>query len=526
MSADFTETDSYDSVYTAKIQDTVGNGVYKEVTNQRGTLYIDADYSEKPFTVTAIHSASKVESFQYQPNHKNTELITARILFNTLLNGDVIDIATTYDTLENYSNGQQIIYDCSKESCSKKFIDSYLFRENEWYPHQPINQLEGEINKNVTDVGLKTDPGNYILEPINEYYQLQETPVELDSPWDIAVLPNGKLLITEQEGSIQKINLESWSQEKIDFSGNYSIHDTHGLLGIEQITLEDENLVYLFHNIEDDDFNASHRVFRYILEDGELKDEEIIVDSIPGSKYHSGGRISIGPDNKLYISTGDAHRMHLVDDKSSLAGKILRVNLDGSIPETNPYDNKVYAKGLRNPQGFDWHPENNDLTINEHGFVHNDAVHLSGRGVDHGWWHERCNIEFYNDSQVNIDSFRDSYMENWGIKLEEVNQDRNSSKPIYCTYDWTLAPSGATYVDAPKTSLHGTYLVAGLRGNHIHHLEIRNGEVKDSYIGGFRTDKNITERYRHIEQIKDKLYVLGDRGNLYYAEIPSYSDSR
>ena len=70
-----------------------------------------------------------------------------------------------------------------------------------------------------------------------------------------------------------------------------------------------------------------------------IVEEAVIIDEIPANYNHAGGRIHFGPDGKLYISSGDACNKDLAQDKNSLAGKFLRINADGSIPDDNPFKN-------------------------------------------------------------------------------------------------------------------------------------------------------------------------------------------
>ncbi len=94
----------------------------------------------------------------------------------------------------------------------------------------------------------------------------------------------------------------------------------------------------------------------------------IIVDNLPSATVHSGGELSFGPDGMLYATIGDARRLDLVQDANLPIGKVLRYCRDGSIPQDNPIPKSpVYALGLRNPQGFDWHPEAGALFGAEHG---------------------------------------------------------------------------------------------------------------------------------------------------------------
>lgn len=73
------------------------------------------------------------------------------------------------------------------------------------------------------------------------------------------------------------------------------------------------------------------------MQNRSLLDEKLLIDSIPGASIHDGGRIKFGPDGFLYITTGDAAVSNSAQDKKSLAGKILRLNDEGTIPENNPF---------------------------------------------------------------------------------------------------------------------------------------------------------------------------------------------
>lgn len=79
------------------------------------------------------------------------------------------------------------------------------------------------------------------------------------------------------------------------------------------------------------------KVVRLTDEGVSLTNPKVIIDLIPAAKYHAGSRIASGPDKKLYITTGDATNKALAQNLDSLAGKILRINFDGSIPSDNPW---------------------------------------------------------------------------------------------------------------------------------------------------------------------------------------------
>ena len=141
-----------------------------------------------------------------------------------------------------------------------------------------------------------------------------------------------------------------------------------GLLGLALDPNFDENhYLYLYYTYSE--FLISYnKVVRYTEKDNELFDEKVLLDKIPGASFHDGGRLKFGEDGKLYITTGDAGSADAAQDINSLAGKILRINSDGSIPDDNPFeDSLVYSLGHRNPQGLDWDPVSGKLVVSEHG---------------------------------------------------------------------------------------------------------------------------------------------------------------
>lgn len=207
----------------------------------------------------------------------------------------------------------------------------------------------------------------------------------LETPWEIAFLPDGKLLVTERPGTLVVIGGAEYV--RIPITDVYERSES-GLLGLAlHPDFEQNQWLYLYLTYETPD-GLLNRVERHRFDDGKLSESTVIFDQIPGSNNHDGGRIEFGPDGLLYITTGDSQNSALAQDIDSLAGKILRLHDDGSIPADNPFGNAVYSYGHRNPQGLVW-DEQGRLWSTEHGpsglGSGYDELNLIEIGGNYGW---------------------------------------------------------------------------------------------------------------------------------------------
>ena len=277
----------------------------------------------------------------------------------------------------------------------------------------------------------------------------------LDIPWSIVWAPDGAIFFTERPGHLKTIQdgVVSESILSVNVGGVEG-----GLLGITLDPNYSENhYIYLYYTYNDF-LSTKNKVVRYVESNLSLTEDKIIIDEIPGGPYHDGGRIKFGPDGKLYITTGDAGNADLSQDINSIAGKILRINSDGTIPKDNPFsDSPIYSLGHRNPQGLDWDKVGN-LVATEHGpsgfhGVAQDEINLIEPGLNYGW----------------PDIIGSKTMD--GLVT-----------PILNTGDDTWAPSGADFYNGDKIpEWSGKYFVATLRGNHLHMIDfdLQNNKVLD-----------------------------------------------
>jgi len=160
-----------------------------------------------------------------------------------------------------------------------------------------------------------------------------------------------------------------------------------GMLGMTlHPDFENTPLVYVVYNfLPSGGFTPAERLVSYEWNGTELVNEVILLDNIPGGGIHNGSRLLMMEDMTILMSTGDRGSGDLSQDLNSLNGKILRLNLDGSIPTDNPYENSyVYSYGHRNPQGL-CHGPNGLVYSSEHGAQQSDELNIIAPMRNYGW---------------------------------------------------------------------------------------------------------------------------------------------
>jgi glucose/arabinose dehydrogenase len=219
----------------------------------------------------------------------------------------------------------------------------------------------------------------------------------LEVPWSIVWAPDGRMLFTERIGRVRV-----YENGKLRPQPLFTVPDVEqtGESGLMSIALHPQfasnHLLYLSYAFKADD-GQRVRVVRYRETPTGFTEPVLIVDNLPAAQYHAGCRLRFGPDNKLYITTGDATKRELAQRLDSLAGKVLRVNDDGTVPADNPFVGKsnvrpeIWSYGHRNSQGIDWQPGSNLLFETEHGPSGfdgpggGDEVNIIEKGKNYGW---------------------------------------------------------------------------------------------------------------------------------------------
>lgn len=326
-------------------------------------------------------------------------------------------------------------------------------------------------------------------------YGIEVVAENLYVPWAIDISNEGNIYFTERSGAVRVINNGELNPEPlITFGTPFTSQGEGGLMGIAlDPNFSQNHYIYVMHSYGEGN-SLYNRVVRLIENNNRASIDRILIDKIPGGRIHNGGRIKIGPDKKLYITTGDAGSPMLAQDPVSIAGKILRIELDGRIPQDNPITKSpVYSLGHRNPQGLAWNSKN-VLYASEHGQSAHDEINIVKPGANYGW------------PLVEGD-------ENAGEVIIE--------KPLIHSGEDTWAPSGITFVN--QGPWQGKLLVAALRGQRLLVITLNgNGTVVRNVEAWLRNEYG---RLREVIQGKDGSIYLATsnqdgRGN------PDLSDDK
>ena len=317
------------------------------------------------------------------------------------------------------------------------------------------------------------------------YKEPQVIADELQIPWSIDQ-SEGIFYLSERPGHIVRIENGRTDRQKVVLEKTLATAAEAGLLGFvlsPDFSKTKEAFAYYTYTDGSGQFN---RIVVLKKENDAWQEAKLLLDRIPSGQFHHGGRLEIGPDGKLYATAGDAsYEPEIAQDVHSLGGKILRMNLDGSIPVDNPLeDSYVYSYGHRNPQGLAWAPDGT-LYESEHGPSANDEINLIQSGRNYGWPL---------------------------IKGKEGREGMET--PLFTSGDnSTWAPSGMAYSD-------GKLYVAALRGSAVLEFDLESkklrevitglGRIRDVYIkdGFLYFASNNTDGRGNPLDKDDKLYQI------------------
>jgi glucose/arabinose dehydrogenase len=312
----------------------------------------------------------------------------------------------------------------------------------------------------------------------------------LNYPWEILWGPDNKLWITERGGKISRVDPATGTVTSLFTISEVVSQGEGGLLGMvlhPDFTTTPEVFV-AYNYLKSGDYTK--KIVKFTYNGTTLTNPQVLLDNIPASSIHNGTRLAISPDKKLYITSGDASVSTRAQDKTSSAGKVQRINLDGSIPADNPIPGSpLWSYGHRNAQGLVF--VNDRLYSSEHGSGTDDEINIIQKGRNFGW--------------PNVEGFCNTSTESTFCTTNSVVE------PIFA-WSPTIAPSGIDYYNNDAIpQWKNSLLLAVLKDSELLQIKLNTAGDKVEVVNTFY--KNDYGRMRDVAISPDgKVYIITSNG--------------
>ncbi len=339
---------------------------------------------------------------------------------------------------------------------------------------------------------LRTDKVEVIVETVAR---------NLQNPWGLAFLPDGRMLVTERPGRLRIADADGSLSEPIQGVPRVAARGQGGLLDVAlDPNFARNRLVYLSFAEDRGEGRAGTSVARGRLSQNgtALEAVQVIFRQEPThtGNNHWGSRLVFDRDGNLFVTLGDRFDLrNQAQNPANHLGKIVRIKSDGGAAPNNPFLNREDAKpeiwslGHRNLQSAALHPTTGELWTVEHGARGGDEVNIPQKGKNYGW---------------PIISYGVDYS---GAKIGEGTKKTGLEQPVYY-WDPSIAPSGMAFYTGDKfPAWRGSILVGALAGKLVSRLETNGNRV----TGEERMLQNLGERIRDVRQGPDGfVYLLTD----------------
>ncbi len=339
-------------------------------------------------------------------------------------------------------------------------------------------------------------------------YEVKVLSEGLNRPWGIAFFSDGRMLITEKEGTLRIASQDGTLSDAITGLPAVNSAGQGGLLGITlDPAFESNRMVYwVFSQDTPNGTLTAVAKGKLAADEKSVENAQVIYQATPAHKsnLHYGGRILFDKDGYLFVSTGE--RSDIVtrpqaQDLNSALGKVLRITTDGKPAPGNPFEGRsdarpeIYSYGHRNVQGLAFHPVTGDLWETEFGPRGGDEVNRIQPGKNYGWPTITYGLEYSGDKIG-----------------DSIQQQEGMEQPVYY-YDPVLSPSGMTFFAGNSIpEWENNLFISGLSSIHIARLVIKDNKV----VGEERLATEEAQRFRDVQQGKDgALYAVTDGGRLY-----------
>jgi glucose/arabinose dehydrogenase len=338
--------------------------------------------------------------------------------------------------------------------------------------------------------------------PIN----VEEIADGLQNPWSLQFLPGGDILITERPGRLRIVR--DGVLDPVPIAGVPEVRETF-LAGLLDVLLhpdfESNRLIYLSYAKAIDDSLSTTAVARARFDGRALSDaDDIFVASTRStSATNFGGRMVFGNDGRLYMTVGERQEQERAQDPQDHAGKVVRLNDDGSVPDDNPFVGdagwlpEIFTLGHRSPQGLAVHPDTGEIWEHEHGPLGGDEINVLIAGGNYGWPLVSYGLDYD------------------GTQITESGQTELTGYLAPRVY-WvpSIAPSGLSFYTGEVfagwqgNALVGSLMRGRVRGSgHLQRLSFENGRA----ITREPILLELRQRVRDVREGPDGLiYVLTD----------------
>lgn len=323
----------------------------------------------------------------------------------------------------------------------------------------------------------------------------------LDHPWSIAFISENDWLVTERSGQLRRV--VNGELLKNPVAGLPEIRQS-GQGGLLDVVLHPQfasnRWVYLSYS-SGKGSKLGTEVMRGKLNDNKLSDVEVIFQANPKSRggRHFGSRLVFDDQGYLFVSLGDRGNKKNGQLQNSHPGSIIRLNDDGSVPDSNPFVNvagvlpEIYSYGHRNVQGMVFDSANKTLWAHEHGPQGGDELNQVLAGKNYGWPVITYGVNYGSGTQIG------------------EGTEKNGMEQPATFWDPSIAPSGLAVIDSPKyPQWQGNLLVGALKYQLLARLELVQGKV----VHEERLLAGELGRIRDVRQGPDGyIYLLTDAGN-------------
>ncbi|WP_395376343.1 PQQ-dependent sugar dehydrogenase [Marinicella sp. W31] len=328
----------------------------------------------------------------------------------------------------------------------------------------------------------------------------------LNYPWAFEIIDADTVIITELSGKLSYGDLRSGQLTTIEGLPDIASNDNQmGLLDVALHPKFSSNKHIYISYVATDTATGQYQALTVSmgrLENNRLVGVKTIFQAQPTwSPSNFGGAMAFDNAGYLYISVGDRSEPETAQNLNHLQGKILRLRDDGGIPKDNPFiqdataDDRIYAYGVRNPQGLDFDHVNGLLYESEHGPMGGDEVNIIRPGHNYGWPRITYGISYTTE------------------KIGQGTHQKNMQQPVFYYLPSEAVSPLAVYRGSMFSEWDGDVLLGMLKGKHISHLDIDDAVVRSEYP---LLQAEINARIRDIKIAVDgAVLILTQTGDLY-----------